>query len=357
MDYLSEKARRLEQYVAGMQPRETGWIKLNTNENPYPPSPEVARSLKNADLARLRLYPDYDSVGLREAVAWNFGVEEENVFCGNGSDEVLALAYQAFFSGKGNILTPDVSYGFYPVWSRMYDVGEKITPLRDDFTIGADDYKRGNGVVIANPNAPTGIALGVPEIEKIARNNPEGVVVADEAYMDFADRADVESAVSLTAKYENLLVVRTFSKSHSLAGMRVGFAIGSRTLIDGLRRVKNAFNSYPLDFLAQTAATAAILDRDYWNETRRQVIATRGKTAARLRELGYRTLDSQANFLFMEAKATKSAKELYEYLFNNKILVRYWDKPRISGFLRVSIGTDSEMEAFIKCVEKQTRPR
>ena len=349
-DYLSEKAKRLTPYVAGLQPKETGWIKLNTNENPYPPSPEVAKALHCAiggeDIAGLRLYPDGSGGVLREAVAQNFGVACENVFCGNSSDEVLALAYQAFFSGKENILAPDVSYAFYPVWSRMYDVGVKITPICDDFTIDPDDYKHGNGVVIANPNAPTGIALGVAEIEKIARNNPDGVVVIDEAYIDFAN---VESAVSLSPKYENLLVVRTFSKSHSLAGLRVGYAIGNPTLIGGLNRVKDAFNSYPLDSLAQIGAAAAISDRDYWDKTRKRIIATREKTAERLCELGYRTLDSQANFLFVEAK---DAKKLYEHLFNSKILVRYWDKPRISGFLRVTIGTDSEMEAFIGCVKR-----
>ena len=349
-NFLSEKARRLVPYVAGLQPKETGWIKLNTNENPYPPSPEVAQALNHAlfgaDIAGLRLYPDGSSGVLREAVARNFGVGYENVFCGNGSDEVLALAYQAFFSGKENVLAPDVSYAFYSVWSLMYDVGVKIIPLRDDFTINSDDYRHGNGVAIANPNAPTGVALGAAEIEKIARNNPGGVVVVDEAYMDFAD---VESAISLTKRYDNLLVVRTFSKSHSLAGLRVGYAIGNRALIDVLHRMKDSFNSYPLDTLAQIGAAAAIADRNYWEETRKRIIATRRETTKRLRELGYRTLDSQANFLFMEAK---EAKKLYEHLFNNKILVRYWDKPRISCYLRVTVGTDSEMEAFIECVKR-----
>ena len=349
-DFLSEKARRLEPYVAGLQPEEAGWIKLNTNENPYPPSPAVAqalnKALKGEEIAKLRLYPDGSSSVLREAIARNFGVGEENVFCGNGSDEVLALAYQAFFSGKENILAPDVSYAFYPVWGRMYDAGMKITPMRGDFTIDPDDYTGGEGVIIANPNAPTGIAMSIEKIEKIVRNNPDGVVIIDEAYIDFAN---VESAVSLSAKYENLLVVRTFSKSHSIAGLRVGFAIGSRALIDGLVRMRDAFNSYPLDLLAQIAAKAAISDSDYWDETRKRIIATREETAERLRELGYRTLDSQANFLFMEAK---DAKKLYEHLFNSKILVRYWDKPGISCFLRVTVGTDSEMEAFIGCVKR-----
>jgi len=228
----------------------------------------------------------------------------------------------------------------------LYDAAMKLTPLRDDFTIDADDYKCGNGVVIANPNAPTSLALNGEEIEKIVRNNPDGVVLIDEAYMDFAD---VKNAVFLTEKYENLLIVRTFSKSHSLAGLRVGFAIGSPALTGSLIRVKDTFNSYPLDLLAQIGARAAILDRDYWDKTRKHIIATREETTARLRKLGYRTLDSQANFLFMEAK---DAKGLYEYLLNSKILVRHWNKPRISGFLRVTVGTDSEMEAFIECVKR-----
>ena len=350
MDYLSEKARLLVPYVAGLQPKEAGWIKLNTNENPYPPSPKVAkalsRALLDADFAALRLYPDDYSSVLREAIAHNSGVGIENVFCGNGSDEVLALAYQAFFSGKQNILTPDISYAFYAVWGRMYDAGMKIMPLRDDFTIDTEQYRNGNGVMIANPNAPTSIALGAAEIEKIARNNPDGVVIIDEAYIDFSN---VESAVSLLKKYDNLLVVRTFSKSHSLAGLRVGFAVGNAALIDCLHRMKNAFNPYPLDMLAEIGAAAAISDRDYWDATRKRIIATREKTAERLRELGYRTIDSQTNFLLMEAK---EAKKLYEYLLNGKILARYWDKPGISRFLRVTVGTDSEMEAFIECVKR-----
>ena len=351
MSYLSEKARNLTPYVAGFQPREDGWIKLNTNESPYPPSPKVVEALKSTDAMKLRLYPDDDSVELREAIAENLGVGVENVFVGNGSDEVLALAFQAFFSGKKNVLMPDISYGFYSVWSAMYDVGAKIAPLNKDFTINANDYKDADGVVIANPNAPTGIALTLAEIEKIVRDNPNGAVIIDEAYIDFARE---ESAVVLNAKYDNLLVVRTFSKSYSLAGLRVGFAVGGKELTAGLRRMKNAYNSYPLDMLAQIGAKAAIRDVDYWNETRKRTVEARDKTAARLRKLGYNVLDSQTNFLFVEAE---NAKELYESLFADKILVRYWDKPRIDKFLRVTVGTDAEMEALTKCIEKQTKPR
>jgi len=348
MDYLSEKAKHITPYVSGIQPREPGWIKLNTNENPYPPSPKVADVFANTDIATLRLYPDSDSTMLREAIASRYNICTENIFCGNGSDEVLALAYQAFFSGRENILTPDISYAFYPVWSQMYDVSSKVLPLDDDFSINIGDYKNGNGVIIPNPNAPTGKALTLCEVEQIVKSNPNGVVIIDEAYIDFAA---VESAVSLISTYENLLVIQTFSKSYSLAGLRVGFAVGSKTLIDGLQRVKNAFNSYPLGMLEQKAATAAICDVDYWNKTRQDIIRTRDKTIESLRGMGYHVPESHTNFIFMKANGN-SAKNIYEHLLENKILVRYWQKPRISEFLRVSVGTDKEMELFVQCVRQ-----
>jgi histidinol-phosphate aminotransferase len=346
MQYYSDKIAGLTPYVAGLQPQEPGWIKLNTNENPYPPSPKVKESLDAVDFARLRLYPDTLGGPLRTAIAEGLGIDQKNVFCGNGSDEVLALAYQAFFAGKRNVLTPDVSYGFYPVWAEMYEVGLTVIPLGEDFTIDPAAYKDGAGVILANPNAPTGIALGLADIEEIARNNPRGVVLIDEAYIDFAA---AENALPLVAKYPNLLLVRTFSKSHSLAGLRAGYAIGDETLIEGLRRAKDAFNSYPLDLFAQRGAAAAFLDRAYWDKTRKQIIQTRDRTAERLLALGYPSLPSQANFLFVKVP---DAKGLYEHLFRNKILVRYFNKPRIDGFLRVSIGTDEEMEAFIQCVSQ-----
>ena len=356
MNYVSDKASRLTPYKAGMQPEEAGWIKLNTNENPYPVSPKAAEALKHLSVERLRLYPDGTSGELRQAIAGRLGVGAVNVFCGNGSDEVLALAFQAFFCGKDRVVMPDISYGFYPVWSQLYDVKAETAPLNLDFSINISDYKGAGGVVIANPNAPTGIALAFADVEEIVRNNPGGVVMMDEAYIDFSS---VESAVSLIRKYENLLVVRTFSKSYSLAGLRVGFAVGDLALIAGLERVKNAFNSYPLDLFAQVGATAAIRDIEYWNETRSRVIATRDQTRERLRELGYHVLPSQTNFLWMELE---TAKGFYEYLWNNKILVRYWDHPRINRFVRVSVGTDVEMEAFIQCArrfwrEKPMKPR
>jgi histidinol-phosphate aminotransferase len=349
MNYLSERASRLTPYTAGIQPREDGWVKLNTNENPYPPSAKVREALAQADMNRLRLYPDGESGVLREAVAENLGLDPANIFCGNGSDEVLALAYQAFFAGKSAVLMPDISYGFYPVWAEMYGVGARPIPVGAGFEINHADYSGANGVVVANPNAPTGLALDLETIEQIIKANPSGVVLVDEAYIDFAS---VLSAIALIDKYENLLVVRTFSKSHSLAGARVGYAAGSAALIDGLLRVKNAFNSYPLDMLSQYAAAAAIRDTAYWEQTRRKVTATRDKTAASLRELGFSVGPSEANFLFVGVRQGQTGREIYEYLLQHKILVRWWDKPRISNHLRITVGLENEMEALINCVRQ-----
>ena len=346
MTFLSDKTKKLTPYVAGLQPQESGWIKLNTNENPYPPSPKVTEALQKIDITKLRLYPDGDSSFLRCAIGAALNISDEKIFCANSSDEVLALAFQAFFSGKKNIFTPDISYGFYPVWGEMYDVKLEFAPLCDDFSIDANDYKNTNGVILANPNAPTSLALSLREIEKICEANPLGVVIIDEAYIDFARE---ESALKLIDAYENLLVTRTFSKSHSLAGLRVGYAAGNPALIDGLRRARDAFNSYPLDMLAQICASAAISDTSYLQKTTTKVIKTRDFTIEELTKLGYNVLDSQANFIFIESE---NARYLYEFLLKNKILVRYWNKKRIDNFLRVSIGTDSEMEAFIKCASQ-----
>ncbi|MCL2827523.1 MAG: aminotransferase class I/II-fold pyridoxal phosphate-dependent enzyme [Oscillospiraceae bacterium] len=345
-NYLSEKARGLIPYVAGIQPQEPGWIKLNTNENPYPPSPRVLEAISRADIGRLRLYPDGDSNTLCQQIATHLPIPAEYVFAANSSDEVLAFAFGGFFSGKANVMTPDISYGFYPVWAEMYDAGTNIMPLRADYTIDPHAYKGADGVILANPNAPTGIALSLDKIETIIRQNQDSVVIIDEAYIDFAA---VESAVNLVETYENLLVIRTFSKSHSLAGLRVGYAVGQPHLIDGLQRMKNAFNSYPLDMLAQMAAAAAISDRAYWDETRSRIIQTREQTSYRLCELGYPSLPSQANFLFVRAER---AKALYDFLLEHKILVRYWSKSRLDQFLRVTMGTDEEMEAFLSCVKQ-----
>jgi histidinol-phosphate aminotransferase len=390
MDFLSKKASSLTPYVAGIQPQQSGWVKLNTNENPYPPSPKVAEAICGADFSRLRLYPDGDSAELKAAIAEVLCMEfsreggrgivkserlqsprsalarnappaedraciaslnnappalaPENIFCANSSDEVLALAFQAFFSGKENVVTPDISYGFYPVWGEMYDVGMKFAPLGADFEVDPADYIGANGVIIANPNAPT-CRIFTAFDDLVERS--KGVVLIDEAYIEFA--APGSSAVSLVNKHENLLVVRTFSKSHSLAGLRVGYAVGSPALINGLCRVRDAFNSYPLDMLAQVGASAEIRDTAYLASNTAKIIKTREKTINELENLNFRVVPSQANFIFMEAE---NARELYDYLFERKILVRHWNKPRIANFLRVTIGTDNEMEAFLQCVKQ-----
>ena len=351
--YLTRQMRQLKPYVAGIQPQEPGWIKLNTNENPYPPSPKILEALKNVDLSILRLYPPGDGGKMRMAIAESHGVGVENIFCGNGSDEVLALAFQAYFTGKNPIYTPDISYGFYRVWSDMYDVVLSPVKLREDYSVCPSDYSGGRGVIIANPNAPTGLALKLEDIEAIVRQNTNGVVIVDEAYIDFAN---VESAVKLLPIYENLMIVRTFSKSHALAGMRAGYAVANPHIIDGLMLAKESFNSYPLDILAQTAAAIAINDIEYLVDTVEKVKFTRHKTTEAMEALGHRVLPSQGNFIFMEVNpgesSQKSAKMLYEYLLSQKILARYWDKPGIDGFLRVSIGTDEEMGKFISCVQQ-----
>ncbi len=313
----------IKPYVAGIQPQGEGWIKLNTNENPYPVDVKI-----DLDFEKLRLYPQGDSDELREVIAAKFDVAPENVFCGNGSDEVLALAFQAFVSGQ-EVCMPEVSYGFYPVWAQMYNATPKFIPLKN-WEIDFSEYS-GN-CIIANPNAPTGLAV---TLDKIPQG---GIVIVDEAYIDFAN---VPSAIELTKKYDNLLVVRTLSKSYSLAGLRVGFAVGNEKLIQKLTDYKNCFNSYPLDRFAQKIAAQALQKPPRTKE----IIETRERLKSQIN-----CLNSQANFVFWE---TPDAKELYEYLLTNKILVRYWgDNELLKNHLRITIGTDKEMEEFVKCVQQ-----
>jgi len=313
-----EKAKKA--YIPGLQPQGEGWIKLNTNENPYPTDVDIP-----INLANLRRYPDPDSHKLKAAIATKYNVSEDNVFCGNGSDEVLALAFQAFFSGT-EVSMPSISYGFYPVWADAYGVTPRFI-LLDNWRINWCDYS-GN-TIIANPNAPTGLATEITDI-------PEGgVVIIDEAYIDFAN---TPSAIDLTHKYDNLLVVQTLSKAYSLAGLRVGFAVGNKKLIQQLKLFKDCFNSYPMDSIAEEVATAAIQKPPKVAE----VIKTREWLKGQIP-----CLDSQANFVFYEVE---NAKNMYEHLLANKILVRYWDA--YPNHLRVSIGTQAEMEAFICCVRQ-----
>lgn len=340
--FWNEKTRALSPYVPGEQPKDKTYIKLNTNENPYPPSPRVLAAIQAAATAELRLYPDPEATALRTAIANLYDLAPENVFCGNGSDEVLALAFDTFFAPGAPVLFPKISYSFYPVYCQNLELDFHAVPLRADFTIDIDDYRADNGgVVLTNPNAPTGIALSLAEVEAVLRANPQGVVLIDEAYCDFG----AETAARLIPAYENLLVVQTLSKSRSLAGLRVGFALGQAPLIAGINRVKNSFNSYPLDRLAQAGALAAIEDRDAMAQAAAKIIATRTRTTAALRNMGYQVLDSKTNFI-MAAHPRYAGAALFAYLRGRGILVRHFQQQEIANYLRITIGTDAEMDAL-----------
>lgn len=345
--FWSRVVRELEPYVPGEQPQIDGLIKLNTNESPYPPSPKVLDVINHDSIDRLRLYPDPNSKKLKNTIAGYYGVSAEQVFVGNGSDEVLALLFMAFFQQDKPLLFPDISYSFYPVYCQLFGIDYHTIALRDDYTINFADYAQANGgIIFPNPNAPTAIGKPLAEIEVLLQQNTESVVVVDEAYVDFG----AETAIKLVDKYPNLLVVQTLSKSRSLAGMRVGLAVGHKDLIVALDRVKNSFNSYPLDRIAEAAAVVAFEDEDYFARCRDQIIATRDWTTAELQKLGFKVLPSQANFVFAEPQG-KNAAELAQYLRDQKILVRYFNKPRINQFLRITIGTDEQMHALIAALK------
>ncbi len=346
---ISAKAASLIPYTAGEQPKDKKYIKLNTNENPYPPSPSVARAVRIFDFSRLKLYPDPDASALRKAVAEFENVGEENVFLGNGSDEVLSFAFYALFDG--NVVFPDITYSFYPVYCDYYGITYSRLPLKADFTVNVSDYtdKPHGGIAIANPNAPTSVALKNADIERIVKESECNVIV-DEAYIDFSVSAT--SCVPLVKNHGNLLVVKTFSKSYSLAGLRVGYAVGSRELISAMYAAKNSFNSYPLDALAQTAALAALRDREYFDECREKVISTRDSLAVRLRSRGFDVLPSDTNFLFAKPPDGLGGEELYKKLRENGILVRYWNAPRIENRLRITVGSDDETDRLIETLDK-----
>lgn len=340
----SKRIQELEAYVPGEQPKDKKYIKLNTNENPYPPSPKAIAAMKAAVSEDMRLYPDPECFALAAAVAERFGVEKEQVFVGNGSDEVLAMCFPAFFDTDKTILFPDITYSFYPVYAELYQVPYRTVPLSEDFTVPVEELLVPNGgIIIANPNAPTGIALPLASIERIAAGNPDSVVIVDEAYVDFGG----ESALPLINRYPNVLVVRTTSKAYSLAGLRVGWAMGDKGLIAALNTVKNSINSYTLDRIAIVGGAAAIADEEYFKGCCEKVIATRERSIAALRELGFRCLPSSANFIFA-APEKADAEELFGKLRESGILVRYFKKPRINEFLRISVGTDEEMDALIR---------
>lgn len=356
--YWNRLINGIEPYTAGEQPKEgQRVIKLNTNENPYPPSPKCATVLRDFDLSLLRLYPNTDAAGVCEAVAAVDNVKPENVFVGNGSDEVLALCWQTFFEKSENtdlkVLIPEISYSFYPVYGNFYDVAVEKVPLKDDFSIDPLDYcgKANCGISIANPNAPTSIAMTLSDIRKILDANPDSVVLIDEAYAAFAE--GYTSAATLIGEYKNLIVVRTLSKSYGLAGLRLGYAIGDEELIEGLKRARDSFNSYPADCLAQKIGAAALSDRENFEKNRKALIATRNRVSSELRALGFDLPDSSANFVFARPPKPMAAETLYKNLKAKGILVRYFNKPKINEYLRISIGTDEEMDSFLAAVKEE----
>lgn len=343
--YWSATVSRLDPYVPGEQPQDQQYIKLNTNESPYPPSPSVARAIQEYNIDSLRLYPDPESKALKQALAGHHGLSAEQVFVGNGSDEVLAHAFQAFFKQSRPLLFADISYSFYPVYCALYDIVYEKIALDSDFCIDINAFKRDNGgIILPNPNAPTGIALTLAEIETILKNT-DAVVIIDEAYVDFG----TESADSLVDSYDNLLVVQTFSKSRSLAGLRLGYALGNTNLIEALNRIKDSFNSYPIDRIAGIAAIASIEDQDYFQQCNRRVIENRENLSAKLTSLGFRVYPSSSNFVFVEHDKMAAA-DLYDSLKQAGILVRYFKSPRIDNCMRITIGTDAECDALVSAL-------
>jgi histidinol-phosphate aminotransferase len=339
----SPSVRGLHAYVPGEQPQGTGWIKLNTNECPYPPSPRVLEAVREAADERLRLYPDPTALALRQTIAKRFGLVPEQVFVGNGSDEVLAHAFCALLRHGRPVLFPDVSYSFYPVYCALYGIEPQPVLLDEAFRVRVADYRRGNGgIVLPNPNAPTGIALSLAELTQLLEGNPGSVVVIDEAYVDFG----AESAVALIGRFPQLLVVRTLSKSAALAGLRVGFAMGHTSLIEALNVVKDSFNSYPLDRLALAGAQAAIEDDGHLQALSARITASRLWLVQQLDGMGFHCLPSSANFLFVRHASARAA-DLFSALRERRILVRHFKQPRIDNHLRITIGTQVECEALV----------
>lgn len=340
----TKNLRNIEPYVPGEQSKDKDIVKINANENPYPPSPKAAEVLKSFDTNKLRFYPSANSTKLKEAIAKYYKVDVSNVFVGNGSDDVLAVAFQSFFNSEKPIVYPDLTYSFYPVWCSLFGIKYKNYPVGDDFRINPEDYKEKNGgVVIPNPNAPTSLGEGLDFVEKILKYNQDSVVIIDEAYVDFGGT----SSIPLIDKYENLLVTGTFSKSRSLAGLRIGFAIGSKALIDVMEAVKNSYNSYTVDSLSIEMGAASIEDDEYFKSTCKKVIKTRERVTLELEKLGFDVLDSQTNFIFATHNK-HNMKSLFEYLKTQKVFIRYFSLPKIENYVRITIGTNEEMDIFLE---------
>lgn len=344
MTSWKDNLRKIDPYVPGEQPNLEGMIKLNTNENPYPPSPAVEKAMKEFDLDTLRLYPDPNSELLINAIAKRYEVEKDQVFVGVGSDDVLAIAFMTFFNSSKPILFPDITYSFYDVWAELFGIPYERPALDEGFNIKAEDYYRENGgVVIANPNAPTGIKQSEEMLRDIIEHNKDVVVIIDEAYVDFSG----ESALKLTKEYDNVLIVQTYSKSRSLAGMRIGYAMGNQELIKAMNDVRFSYNSYPMTRLSVALGVAAIEDEAYFQKTKQMIIDTREWTKKKLTELGFTFGDSMTNFIFVTHKSV-DANEIFAKLREKKIFVRHFSTPRIDNYLRISIGTQKEMEKLIE---------
>lgn len=341
--FLSELYSSLEAYVPGEQPRDRKYIKLNTNESPFPPSPKVLQALDKETINNLNLYPDPEIGVLRQSIAAHYGLSQEQVFTANGSDDVIAFSIMAFCGRGGALACPDITYGFYPVYARLFGVDLTEIPLKEDFSVDPEDYfGLERNIIIANPNAPTGMAITTKQVESILQVNPDRLVMIDEAYMDFCGKGCVE----LIDRYDNLLVIRTFSKSRSLAGLRIGFAMGSKELIADLEKIRFSFNPYNINGLTMRAAAAAIHDRDYYDRCISQIVNTRETTALKLKALGFTVLDSKANFVFA-SHPDFSGEALYLALKEQGILVRHFGKERIKDFIRITVGSEEEMNAVI----------
>ena len=351
MNIWENNIRRVVPYTPGEQPKDSGIIKLNTNENPYPPSPEVKKILDSYNDCEMRLYPDTNSTVLVDALAKRYGVKSSQVFVGVGSDDVISMAFLTFFNSDKPVLFPDVTYSFYDVWADVYRIPYEVRPLDDNFRIVPEDYMCENGgIIFPNPNAPTGVYESLDKIESIIANNSSSVVIVDEAYIDFGGK----SCIPLIEKYDNLLVVQTFSKSRSMAGMRIGFAIGSEKLIKYMNDVKFSINSYTMNPLSQLCGAAAVNDEAYFAETVDKIIDTREYSKKKLTELGFTYPDSMSNFIFAE-HSDVDAKTIFEKLKENKIYVRYWNKPRINNHLRITVGTRAEMDKLFDVLKDIVR--
>ena len=343
-----ENLIKIEPYVAGEQSKSPNLIKLNANENAYPPSPKTKEVLENLNIAKLRKYPDAMGEPLKSTLAEYYGLKKGQIFVGNGSDDVLAAAFRAFFNSDKPIFYPDITYSFYPVWCDLMKVPYELKKLNDDFTINTEDYYAENGgVIFPNPNAPTSIGMGLDKVRDILDHNQDVIVVIDETYVDFGG----ETALPLLDEYKNLVITRTFSKSRSLAGIRLGFAMASEELVSYMNAVKDSYNTYPLDTVAMAVGTASVKDEKYFRDTLDKIIKTREKVSKELEELGFEVFPSQTNFLFTKHKTAKSV-DIFEYLKTKEIFIRHFSAPRVNEYLRITVGTNEEMKKMMTEIKK-----